>query len=307
MTCPFLRETSVKFCQAAPVRKLIPLAQAGHAEEKCSSAAYTTCRVFRENGEKQAAFAQRASAPASGACPHLGESLMQYCSAAPVSRFVPYSESVLSRCGDDRFRYCELYVGMARPQGEAEAIEGLPAPERLLYSPNHMWLDVGEDGSCHAGIDSFLSRALGPVERIGYVWTKGEHRPAAILTVGGIDLEVVFPNPLVISNCNLYLRANPARLASDPYTAGWMFEGTPVAETTSGLRQGDEARSWMEQEHRRMNQFLQDQAPQHAADGGIFAPGVITQLPRDQAVALFHELFSPWGTVLRYASRKREP
>lgn len=306
MTCPFLRETSVKFCQAAAVRKLIPLAQAG-AEEKCSSEAYTSCRVFRERDEGDAECLAGAQAQASGACPFLGESLMQYCGAAPVSRFVPYSESVLSRCGNDSFRFCELYLGMAHPNLEAEEVEGLPLPGWLQYSSNHMWLDLGEDGSCHAGMDSFLTRALGPVERISYVWTSGEHRPAAILTVGGIDLEVVFPNPMWITNCNLYLRANPARLAGDPYTAGWLFEGKPVEDTNSGMREGPEARAWMEREHWRMNQFLQDQTAPLAADGGVFAPGVITQLPRDQAVALFHEFFSPWGTVLRYASRKREP
>jgi glycine cleavage system H protein len=306
MTCPFLRETSVKFCQTAAVRKLIPLAQAGHAEEKCSSEAYTTCPVFRERDEREAESLAGAHAKTS-VCPHLSESLMQYCGAAPVSRFVPYSESVLSRCGNDSFRYCELYLGMAHPDLEAEEVEGLPLPGWLHYSSNHMWLDVGEDGSCHAGIDSFLSRALGPVERISYVWTRGEHRPAAILTVGGIDLEVVFPNPMSITNCNLYLRANPARLAGEPYTAGWLFEGKPLEDTGSGLREGAAARAWMEREHWRMNQFLQDQTPSLAADGGVFATGVITQLPRDQAVALFHEFFSPWGTVLRYASGKREP
>jgi hypothetical protein len=33
---------------------------------------------------------------------------MQYCGAAPASRFVPYSESVLSRCANG-FRYCERW------------------------------------------------------------------------------------------------------------------------------------------------------------------------------------------------------
>ena len=38
MTCPFLKEAQVKFCQTATVRKLIPLALAGKTEEKCASA-----------------------------------------------------------------------------------------------------------------------------------------------------------------------------------------------------------------------------------------------------------------------------
>jgi glycine cleavage system H lipoate-binding protein len=284
MNCPFLRETGVKFCHAAPVRKLIPLAQAGRAEEKCSSGAYRDCPVYRASGETGGKTS----------CPHLAESLMQYCGAAPVSRFVPYSESVLSRCGNGGFRYCELYLAMAHPDLDADAVEGTPVPAWLQYSANHMWLDVGEDGECHAGIDAFLSRAIGPVERVSYVWIKGEHRASAIVTARGADFEVVFPNPLRIGRCNLYLRANPAALTNAPYTAGWLFEGTAVAGTTDGLREGRAARVWMEREHRRMNQFLQEQDASAPADGGTFAPGVIAQLARDEATALFHEFFSPW-------------
>jgi glycine cleavage system H lipoate-binding protein len=286
MNCPFLRETGVKFCHAAPVRKLIPLAQAGRAEEKCSSGAYRDCPVYRASAE----------AGKGASCPHLAESLMQYCGAAPVSRFVPYSESVLSRCGNGGFWYCELYLAMAHPDLDEEMVEGTPMPSWLRYSANHMWLDVGDDGQCHAGIDAFLSRALGPVQRVSYVWTTGEHRPSAIVTAGGLDLEIVFPNPLRIGGCNLYLRANPGRLASDPYTAGWLFEGTVLAGTTDGLREGTPARTWMEREHQRMNQFLQEEAASGApADGGTFAPGIIGRLTREQAAALFHEFFSPWA------------
>ena len=304
MDCPFLREASVKFCQAAPVRKLIPLAQAGRVEEKCSSAAHTDCRVFQTSGDRRSEFPTR---PVASVCPHLGESLMQYCAAAPINRFVPYSESVLSRCGHDGFRYCELYLTMARPEVAVDEVEGIPVPRWLRYSPNHMWLDLGEDGTCHAGIDGFLSRALGPVERISYVWAHGEHRPAAILTAAGIDFEVVFPNPLRIENCNLYLRANPARLRNEPYTGAWLFEGTILEDTSLGLFEGEDARSWMEREQKRMNQFLQETHAGFSADGGVQAAGVMAQIAREQAVELFHEFFSPWGTAPRAAGGKRVP
>jgi len=171
-------------------------------------------------------------------------------------------------------------------------------PRGLQYSANHMWLDVTEDGTCHAGIDAFLSRALGKVERVAYVWLKGEHRPAAVLTAGGADYEVVFPNPFLLTNCNLYLRADPARLTAEPYAAGWLFEGVPSADTTRNLLQGEPARQWMEQEHRRINQFLQQ--GQLAADGGTFASGLATLLEGDRMRALFHEFFSA------YAGGKRD-
>jgi glycine cleavage system H lipoate-binding protein len=301
MTCPFLKEAQVKYCQTASLRKLIPIAQTARAEEKCDCGLHSTCSVFRMQPSSEATGAEPDS---SGTCPYLRQSLMQYCGAAPVTKLVPYSESLLSRCGNDSFRYCELYLGMAHPGAPAGEVDGLPLPGWLQYSANHMWLDVTSDGACHAGIDAFLSRALGKVDRISYVWLKGSHRPTAVLSVNGTDLEVVFPNPFLLTNCNLYLRADPGRLTSQPYTGGWLFEGVPSPESTAGLMSGSPAREWMEQEQRRANEFLQQQHSQESlgacADGGEFAPGVLGALDRERRLALFHEFFSP------YASGKRE-
>jgi glycine cleavage system H lipoate-binding protein len=293
MTCPFLRETQVKYCQMAGVRKMIPLAGAAGAAglpaaEKCTSAAFTTCGVYREHG---------LDTGGDGHCPWLRDSLMQYCAAAPVARFVPYSESVLSRCGSEAHRYCEVYLGMAHP-GQDEEVDGVRMRPWLRYSPNHMWLDVSASGVCHAGIDGFLARLLGEVERISYVWLKGPHRPAAVLTVRGVDLQMVFPNSMMLTGCNLYLRADPSRCVTEPYTSGWLFEGTPLDDTAEGLLEGPAAREWMHREHSRINEFIHEQflSPeigQLAGDGGVFSPDLLAQLDREQILGLFEEFFSP--------------
>jgi glycine cleavage system H protein len=279
MTCPFLKEAQVKYCRSSSVRKLIPLAMGGRAEEKCSSAEFVNCPIYRMNPEE-----------ASGPCPYLREMLMQYCAAAPVTKMVPYSESLLSRCGTEGYRYCELYLAMAHPPAGVEEADGIQLPDWLLYSRNHMWVDVAEDGTCHVGIDAFLSRALGTIERLSYVWQSGRRRPAAVLTVAGTDLEVVFPNPLLLTRCNLYLRADPGRLTSEPYTGGWLFEGTPLPETTQDLFGAREAREWMEQEQRRISEFLQT-GTGTVADGGLFAAGAARMLDRERMLTLFHEFF----------------
>jgi glycine cleavage system H lipoate-binding protein len=287
MTCPFLKEAEVKYCLASPVRKLIPIGAAGRTEEKCGSAAHATCPVY---------CMQASPAPSSGVCPCLGESLMQYCGAAPVAKMVPYSESVLSRCGNNRFHYCELYLAMANPCTSAGEEDVIPVRDGLRYSANHMWLDVGEDGLCHAGVDAFLSRALGPAERVSFVWQSGQHRATAVVTVNGVDHDIVFPNPFLLTGCNLYLRTNPAPLTSDPYTGGWLFEGVATPGTTQNLLQGAAARDWMEREQLRMNESLQrlhDPKGQFAADGGIFVRALARHLDREPMLALFHEFFSP--------------
>jgi glycine cleavage system H lipoate-binding protein len=293
MTCPFLKEAQVRYCRTSAIRKLIPLAQASRAEERCSSEGYSSCPVFERqpDANEVAAF---------GECPYLHESLMQYCGAASVAKFVPYSESLLSRCGNDSFRYCELYLAMAHQAPPPETADGIRMPGHLRYSANHMWLDVTDDGVAHAGIDAFLSRALGQVERISFVWLNGHHRPTAVVTVAGVDLEITLPFPMQLTHCNVYLRANPGRLTAEPYTGGWLFEGVPDAGTLDNLA-GDEAQSWMDTEVRRMSEFLQQLPGPNgptAADGGMFSAGLANHLEREQMLALFHEFFSP------YASRK---
>jgi glycine cleavage system H lipoate-binding protein len=221
---------------------------------------------------------------------------MQYCGAAPVAKMIPYSESLISRCGNDSFRYCDLYLNMLHPGRERSDADVIPMPDGLRYSANHMWLDIGEDGVCHAGIDAFLMRVLGRVDRVSYVWQRGVRHPAASLNAAGIDLEVTFPNPLMLTACNLYLRADPARLAADPYSAGWLFEGRLVPESTANLIAGEAAHRWMDREQHRMNEFLQE-GTCLAADGGLFVPGVAGLIEREQLLALFHEFFSPMAKL----------
>jgi glycine cleavage system H lipoate-binding protein len=301
MSCPFLKETEVKFCQMAGVRKMIPFsvgnAPGALAAEKCTSTAFVTCPVYRQQAQDSAAVNR---------CPWLQDSLMQYCGAAAVPKFVPYSEASLSRCGAESYKYCDLYLALSHPERDEEDVDGVRMPNRLRYSTNHMWLDVAPDGRCHAGVDGFLARALGGVEHISYVWQKGHHRPAAVLRAGGVDHQVVFPNPMALTACNLHLRADPSRLIEEPYTGGWLFEGQMLPETAEGLMESAAAREWMRREHGRVNEFIYDrllssEGHNLAGDGGTFCPGLIRSLDRDLAVGFFHEFFSP------FASLKRQP
>jgi hypothetical protein len=107
MRCPFLREAQVKFCQVAPSHKLILRMPQLVVHEKCTSADYITCPSAREC---------HVDFPDQNRCPLLQESLMQYCAAAPVIRYLPYSEPLLSRCGNETHLSCDLYLAMADPE-----------------------------------------------------------------------------------------------------------------------------------------------------------------------------------------------
>ncbi|HVN05165.1 MAG TPA: hypothetical protein VMT86_12145 [Bryobacteraceae bacterium] len=296
MNCPFLKEARVRYCEKAAFRKMIRIA-GDVAQETCSSPRYRGCGVYRLYADDSE----------DTRCPYLRESLTQYCAAASVSRFIPYSDPLLSRCGSDSYRYCDVYLGAANSSAPVaaerseRAVGGMLVPNWLHYSANHMWLDATMGGACHLGVDAFCTRALGTVERITFLKDGGIDRPHAVLTLRGMDLEVVFPNPVLLTASNRYLRANPGKLTADPYGAGWLFQGVQLpgqAPATSSLIRGDAIVPWIESEIAHMSAFLAGcrMAQQEAvsmADGGVFSPGVIQQLSREDALRLFHEFF--WG------------
>ncbi len=101
MRCPYLKDATVKYCRVSAFKKMIAQTprQAGH--EKCTSEDYAACAVAKQHGMTVALESR---------CPFLQESQAQYCSAAPMTKFIPYREAQLSRCGDEGHRACELYL-----------------------------------------------------------------------------------------------------------------------------------------------------------------------------------------------------
>lgn len=317
MRCPFLREAQVKSCRASSCRKMIAQVAGQSATERCSTSAYAECPAAKPLIGEDAILDQ---------CPYLHDSLVQFCGAASLTKYIPYSEEVLSHCGTDSHKYCELFLAFAQPQSyEAHAapgarqhpasaaekevsVDGIRVRTDLMYTPNHMWVEVSEDRTVHVGIDALLAGLLGQVDQISYVTPRGIQRPAVVFTVHGTDLPVILPHKMSITGVNAALRTYPSRLFADPYTRGWLFEGTDLELAASpggkgqfsSLVSGAEAVEWMREELHHVSEVVHDLS--HAscsdgvvlmADGGNPQPGVAQQLNRDDLLHLFNELFSP--------------
>ena len=290
MQCPFLKETRVRWCRAAGIRKPIPEAQSDDAACRCLDERFRDCR-----------WLPPAARPAAPPCPYLDQALVQYCEAAPLTRFVPFSEPLLSRCGSDAHRYCDFYVEILRAARPAFAGQEFCAPQDLLYTRNHWWVDLQGDGLCHLGLDAFLARLLGDVERAAVMTTRGIACPVAVFTCRGIDFTATFPVPLAVEAANPHLRIDPRRMLREPYSLGWLIRGRlagPGREALMPLLMpAAEAREAMEEDARRVNEMLQARAhaaaPSAMADGGLFEPGLLGMLEREEALRLFHEFCPP--------------
>ncbi len=298
MSCPFLKEASVRYCHGSSLRKLIVTEAGASATERCSTAGYTGCPAYRDQ-KPQAGLPDR--------CPFLQESLAHYCSAAPVRRFLPFSQQA-GRCGGDGYQYCELYLAISRPVTPGDSrtvphVRDIPVPADLYYSPNHLWFHIGPNGAVHIGIDAFFAAVIGEVSQISFVSKTGVQRPSAMLTAHGVDWPVSFGDSLMINSVNVYLRHDPTKLTADPYGAGWLFEGWEVPNDAGGLTRnlipGAKAAAWFAHEFERLDHFAHSLSP-IPNDGGAAAPDLIEHLSRDEVLRLFDEFFAPHQTWLEF-------
>ena len=309
MRCPHLRESQVKHCRISPLKKLIPRGLLRAENERCSTPAFRHCPSFVQTQEEHSAGDR---------CPYLEESLVQFCSVSPQTKFIPYSEESLMRCGTSASRFCEFSLAVSSPEtgipaapqtatdASIQHCSGLPVPAWLGFAPNHFWISEGEDGINHIGIDAFLASLMGEVDNISFLTTRGLSEPAVVFHVRGVDLPLTFPRAERITGVNTYLRLDPDRLTQRPYGLGWLFQTRPDRggvgagrEFSVPIRRGVEAARWMRSEVDRLRDSLQNELAEDypelgrlAADGGTVVGRLFQVLSREAILRLQHEFFS---------------
>ena len=300
MTCPFLKEAQVKYCRTSSVRKLIPLAEAGRADEKCSSA------DIRHLPGVSHAIRKTASGP----CPYLGESLMQYCGAAPVAENGAVQRVAAFALRQRRYPLLRTVPFAWRiPAMAAEEVDGIALPEwlQLLRQPHvarrdrrrHVPRRNRRVPEPRAGQDRphqlRLAERAAPPSR----GADGGRRRSGGRVSQSVPADQLQPVPA-------RRPVAPHRPSRTP--ADGCSKACRAPETTENLL-GEERPRAMDgagaAAHERVSPAAA--APRAlAADGGLFAAGVARMLDRDRKLALFHEFFSPYasGRESREDSRK---
>jgi len=314
MRCPYLREAQVQSCGVSEYKKMIVRTNEQNNDERCCSTEWRSCNAARQYVKEQ---------PKSDRCPFLEDSLAQYCSAASVTTMVPYNDATHSHCTTEDHKYCEFYVASRSKEDPMKTIidgqksssdtgnvrfEMFPLPIDRAFTPNHMWVDVNEHRTCHVGIDALLARVLGKIDGVSFVTTSGTALPTASFNVRGIDLLMAFPNQMVLTGLNTYLRSRPDNVTSNPYTIGWLFEGIEIKESggntvhavDKGCIRGEQAREWMRGESERITSYASEKLSRTRQqelptlmDGGVFVEGLVNYLSREETLQLFNEFFSP--------------
>ena len=170
-------------------------------------------------------------------------------------------------------------------------------PGWLCYADNHLWLDTGDDGLCHLGVDAFLARLVGEVERLTFLTVKGDVRPAVVLTVGGVDLTLVFPQHLPLVAANTRLRSGLDRLVGDPYGLGWLFTARSRRSSARACATGRlPAAGWPPRSpacRRRSTSTCCARGPERLCPptAGSPAPGFLRHLEHEDVLRLFAAFF----------------
>jgi glycine cleavage system H protein len=164
-------------------------------------------------------------------------------------------------------------------------------PKGFYLSEGHTWFRPDSSVGLRVGADALVARALGAVEKVvlpklGEPVKAGQ--PLFQLQYHGSELRIPSSITGHVAALNPGLGKRPELVAQDPYGSGWICAITPTQsdDGSGGMRSGEKATAWLEQEFHRFREFLSLQVSPDPAlsasypDGGLPAVGSLTHLGR---------------------------
>ena len=177
-------------------------------------------------------------------------------------------------------------------------------PRGFHLSEGHTWSHPDSSVGVRVGADALLAHALGAVEKVvapklGELVRAGQ--PLFRLDYRGFGLEVPSSITGRVVALNPSLVKRPELVAKDPYGSGWICAITPTQPdgSSEGMRSGEKAVAWLEQEFHRFREFLSMQVPPDLSlsvtypDGGLPAVGSLAQLSQGAWQAFEAEFLRP--------------
>jgi len=163
-------------------------------------------------------------------------------------------------------------------------------PQGFYLFEGHSWSRPDSSVGVRVGADALVAHALGIVEKVvlpklGQAVKTGQ--PLFRLERQGCGLNVRSSITGRVVAVNTRLGNRPHAVAKDPYRSGWICAITPTHsdDNHDGMRTGQKAANWLEQEFYRFREFLSMQVSPDLAvnvtcpDGGLPANGSLAELP----------------------------
>jgi len=103
-------------------------------------------------------------------------------------------------------------------------------PDNFLYTKDHEWLDLDDDGVVTVGVTDHAQEALGElvfveVPEVGVTFANGD--ACAVVESVKAASDIYCPITGEITEVNAALEDEPELVNSSPYEAGWVFRIRP--------------------------------------------------------------------------------
>lgn len=185
------------------------------------------------------------------------------------------------------FLAADHFVQNARLARDARLAESgqrpvLEFPAGFELAVNHTWLSRKRDGSAVVGLDEFLSRLVGTVEKIvlpgaGAMMVS----PVVGITLRDRNRQISLALPVQgrVVEVNHAVLKNPGLATADPYGRGWLLRIDPSSKDSVAMKLVDTARAsdWLKEQVSLAKEFLSARMPEPALmqDGGLPVNGLL--------------------------------
>ena len=161
-------------------------------------------------------------------------------------------------CEFDRYFTDQYHVhAVVRPL-DIMNIQGFRLPQGYYFHLGHTWVRVEEKAEVCIGIDDFVLRLAGGVDRIELPFV-GDEIPRGHTVFkacrGSHQMTLQMPVNGIVTAINLAAREKPAIVAEDPYASGWLVkvQARNLRRDLKHLTIGSETVEWLNHEIDRLN------------------------------------------------------
>ncbi len=191
---------------------------------------------------------------------------------------------VCSDCEFDQFFQDQFSVYAVMRPVDVLSVKGIDIPQGYYLHPGHVWLKIEADGSVRIGLDDFVRRVLGPMDKIeAPLMGKPvrQHEPAIRVIRGGKEATFASPVNGVVLDINPQLREKGQHLHHHPYATGWVLRAFPdnLRKDLPGLMIGSESQTFLNKEVDILYELIEETAGPLAADGGYLGDDIYGNLP----------------------------
>ncbi|MBN1847172.1 MAG: glycine cleavage system protein H [Deltaproteobacteria bacterium] len=187
-------------------------------------------------------------------------------------------------CEFDQYFHDQFFVHAVINPVYVLNIKGFQIPQGYYFHRGHTWVRMEEGNLVKVGLDDFVLRLLGPLDRIktplmGKEVKQG--RAEIYISRGNHQVRMLSPVSGVVTAINTKLR-DAGRLANQhPYTKGWVMavQADRLRQDLKHLMIKQETASFIEQQVEKLHQIIEDSVGPLSADGGYFGDDIFGSLP----------------------------